>query len=101
MKLAFCLALLCGQSAIADFKYDYKTGNSYTTTKDDDSTSTRGYNMKTGSTWSSKTDNDTGKTTGTDSNGNYYNYDPNTGNYSNTSGKMCTGKGAGRICTGN
>lgn len=81
-------------------KYDYNTNSKYTTTKHDDGTTeVKAYNYTTGSQWQAKTDND-GITRGRDSDNNSWKYNSNTGSYINYgTGKICTGKGYGRVCT--
>ena len=86
------LLALAISPAMADYTYDYKTGNSYTTIGN----SVYGNNARTGSTWNSHTYGS--QSFGTDSKGNSWNYDHNTGYYNNSNGKTCFGKGALRTC---
>lgn len=59
-----------------------------------------GMNANTGSMWRTTTDNN-GDMSGVNAKGQMWNYNSNSGTYMNAgSGKMCTGHGATRICTG-
>lgn len=87
-------------NTLPTYNYDYSTGNSYSTSESfDGSTRVNGYNTGTGSMWNTTIEQD-GDMRGVDSKGNYWNYDSSTGNYMSTSGRICTGKGQSRICTG-
>lgn len=83
---------LVGSTAMAQYTYDYKTGNSYTKVGN----TTFGSNSQTGSSWSTTTNGS--QSYGTDSKGNSWNYNSTTGSYNNSSGKTCYGKGAYRTC---
>jgi hypothetical protein len=79
-------------------KYDWQSGNSYNWQNNPDgSTDVRGWNLNTGSTWGTRIE-PNGDMRGTDSRGNLWQYNENTGTYLNTDGTMCVGKGASRIC---
>lgn len=83
MKYLVLLSLIFGASvATAQYHYDYKTGNSYNTTKSGNNTYTNGYNANTGSNWSARTDR-SGNMNGFDSKGNSWNYNKSTGTYIN------------------
>jgi hypothetical protein len=83
------------------YNYDYRTGNSYRTYTDTSGTTyVNGYNYNTGSSWRSTVDKD-GDQRGTDSQGNSWQYNARSHSYYNYgTGKMCTGTGYSRICTG-
>lgn len=99
MKALIFLICLISINAFADYKYDYKTGNSYSTYTDSvGNTYVRGFNTKTGSTWNTTIEND-GDMRGTDSGGNYWNYNRGSKTYMNYgTGKTCYGSGAYRTC---
>ena len=84
-----------------DYKYDYNTNSQYTIQRNHSgSTTVNGYNYNTGATWSSEHHSD-GSSNGRDSNGNYWQYNSESGNYYNYgTGKSCYGKGVYRTCTG-
>lgn len=84
--------VMISSTALAQYTYDWKTGNSYTKAGN----TVYGTNTNTGTTWTS-TQTSTGSY-GTDSKGNSWNYDRNTGNYYNSNGKSCFGKGNARVC---
>jgi len=78
--------------------YDWRSGNSYQWNHNGDgSTNVRGFNMNTGSQWNT-TIQPNGNMRGSDSGGNFWNYNSTTGTYWNSNGTMCTGKGALRTC---
>ncbi|MFC0047774.1 hypothetical protein [Rheinheimera tilapiae] len=80
------------------YTYDATTGNSYSTTPTyGGGANVMGTNTNTGSMWNTNIQAD-GDMSGIDSQGNYWTYDKQTGNYMNTNGKLCTGTGATRIC---
>lgn len=90
--------LVFSTTVMAESSYDYSSGNSYYTNSYGSKTTTNGYNSNTGSSWNSTYDKSTGRASGTDAKGNYWNYDSRSGNYYNTSGKTCYGKGQYRVC---
>lgn len=96
--LAALLVATISTEAAAEYKYDYRTGNSYNTYNSGSNTHVRGNNVNTGSSWNTTIDNNTGNARGFDSQGNSWNYNNSTGNYNNSNGHGCTGKGAGRVC---
>ncbi len=67
--------------ALAQYAYGNNSGNSYNSYGSSGSRTTNGYNSSTGSTWSSTTHGS--QTYGTDSRGNSWSYDRNSGSYSN------------------
>jgi len=79
--------------------YDWKSGNSYTITRNYDGTVTvNGLNVRTGSTWRTTIDS-SGNMRGTDKNFNPWSYSSSTGTYINYgTGKVCVGQGAARTC---
>lgn len=79
--------------------YDWRSGNTYTTTpQSDGSTTVRGWNGQTGAQWNTRIDAQ-GNQRGTDSNGNMWNYNARSGTYINYgTGRMCTGTGYARVC---
>ena len=78
--------------------YDWRTGNSYQWSHNSDgSTRVNGSNGRNGTMWN-QTIQPNGDQRGVDSRGNSWQYNNSSGNYSNGNGKMCTGKGAYRIC---
>ena len=79
--------------------YDWQSGNSYNWNTDSQgNTQLRGFNLNTGSMWNQTIEPD-GDQRGSDSQGNYWTYDNQTGNYFNFgTGRTCTGKGALRSC---
>jgi hypothetical protein len=81
--------------------YDAKSGNRYSWYQDSlGTTHVRGSNLNTGSMWRSTIEKD-GDQRGTDSNGNMWRYNPDTGRYINYgTGEMCFGRGTLRTCTG-
>lgn len=84
-------------SAHADYKYDWKTGNSYNTYKSGDTTYIQGYNNNTGSTWNSQIKSN-GDQSGYDSDGNHWQYNNSTKSYYNSNGTTCYGTGSTRTC---
>ena len=89
-----------GSSFGTSTTYDYNSGNSYTTSQGfGGNTIINGFNSRTGSSWNTTIDAN-GNQRGMDSKGNTWNYNSTTGTYFNSNGKICTGKGASRICTG-
>lgn len=83
-KVVSLFLLICLFSVVgAEYKYDYKTGNSYNTTKNyDGSTTVRGRNLQTGSTWKTTIESD-GDMKGTDSDGNRWKYNSSNKTYLN------------------
>jgi len=78
--------------------HDWQTGNSYRWQKTGSDTTVYGSNLKTGKNWNTHIDNN-GSMRGQDSKGNFWNYNQQSGTYMNYgTGKICTGKGYGRIC---
>lgn len=79
--------------------YDWQSGNAYRTQpRPDGSTTVYGNNYGQGTSWQTTIKPD-GRQTGTDADGNMWTYNPQTGTYLNLgTGKMCTGKGAARVC---
>jgi hypothetical protein len=78
--------------------YDWQSGNQYNWNTIGNQTNVQGYNIKNGTRWNT-TIQPNGSMTGYDGNGNYWQYDSNSGNYYNYgTGTMCTGKGAFRVC---
>ena len=84
-------------NASADYTYNYQTGSAYTTTNNGDTTEVNGYNYNTGASWNTTIDRN-GNQSGYDSSGNYWTYDSASGNYYNSNGTSCFGKGIGRMC---
>lgn len=98
LLLSAPLAVLSAGSAIAQFSYDYQTGNSYSTTPTfGGGAHVQGFNGRTGSTWSTDID-PNGDMRGMDSRGNTWNYNRSTGSYMNSNGHGCIGQGYGRSC---
>lgn len=99
MNYILVLLSLLGTTAFAESRYDYRTGNYYTVTPTyGGGARVQGMNIKNGTTWSNTVD-QRGNQRGYDANGNYYNYNADTGTYMNFgTGKTCTGKGAYRVC---
>lgn len=93
-----CLSVPSLAFAQSSYYYNPSTGNSIYSRQSGSSTYQSGYNYNTGTTWNG-TYNSNGTSHGTDSNGNYWNYNSNTGSYYNSSGTVCYGKGAYRTCT--
>ena len=79
--------------------YDYSSGNMYTTTPNyNGGANIQGSNLNNGSMWNTQVK-PNGDMSGTDANGNYWNYNSSTKTYNNYgTGRMCTGTGASRIC---
>ena len=78
--------------------YDYQSGSVYHTTPTYGGGATiRGSNTYTGSTWTTQVQ-PNGNMTGTDANGNLWQYNSATGNYISSDGTVCMGKGALRQC---
>lgn len=107
-KLYMAAALLLALPALADdpyyttpkTTYDWSTNSSYTTTYGYDGAATvSGSNINTGATWNTTIDKQ-GNQRGTDADGNLWQYNKATGSYINSNGKVCIGKGATRVCTG-
>jgi hypothetical protein len=94
LLLTIALYSIC---ATAQYTYDYKSGNSYSTTQSGSETQVRGYNSSTGESWNTRIDKN-GNQHGSDAQGNYWNYNNSTGTYYNSNGKTCYGKGAARTC---
>lgn len=79
--------------------YDWRSGNSYTTTTSPDGSATvRGNNYQNGAQWRTTIQPD-GQQRGTDADGNMWRYDPRSKTYQNFgTGQICTGTGYGRVC---
>ncbi len=93
-----CLTATFNSASAQTREYDYRTGNSYNVRPNAYGGATvDGFNSRTGSNWNTRIQRD-GRMSGRDSNGNFWNYNPNTGFYSNSNGKTCYGKGATRVC---
>jgi uncharacterized protein YxeA len=99
--LAVMVFLISAVSFADGYKYDPNSGNSYYVHTDNSgNTQVRGNNIYTGSTWNTTVDSN-GNERGTDSRGNMWNYNRGSGVYQNYgTGKICTGSGAFRTCTG-
>lgn len=100
LVLPLLAGLLIPLASHAEYKYDPSTGNSYNyyTNPYTGQTTVRGYNGTTGSQWNTTIQPD-GNMRGQDADGNFWNYNDSTGSYYNYgSGKICTGKGAYRVC---
>ena len=100
--IALCAAALLSTAAAAQSSgssYDWQSGNTYNWTTDSlGTTHLNGYNYGTGSSWRT-TIQPNGSQSGFDSQGNYWNYDANTGFYQNYgTGRTCIGTGAMRTC---
>jgi hypothetical protein len=94
MKCLVVLAFFVAAPAFAQTTYDPSTGNFYYQAGN----TTFGSNAATGSTWNSTTYGS--QTFGTDSRGNSWNYNSQTGAYYNSgTGVTCYGKGVYRTCT--
>lgn len=91
--LILTVTLLISSTAFAN-------GNTYRSQKNyDGSITTRGYNYNTGNNWRTTTK-PNGDQRGIDSNGNSWSYNKGSGTYMNYgTGKICTGKGAYRVCS--
>ena len=98
LRAVLAAMLVCTYS-IAEYRYDYNTGNSYTVTDSiDGSKEIRGFNYNNGSSWRATMDSD-GNARGTDSNGNAFKYNSDSGSYFNYgTGQTCYGKGSLRNC---
>src|SRR3954471_11142595 len=97
------LAALClGDAATAqtDYRYDWRSGNSYTIERDEDSgeATVDGRNRQNGTAWRNTVDED-GNQRGVDSAGNRWRYNRATGTYRNSDGTECSGRGTFRSCT--
>jgi len=78
--------------------YDWRSGNHYNWNRNlDGSTNVRGHNYNTGSSWN-QTIMPNGDQRGTDSDGNTWHYNNNSGIYWNSNGATCWGKGQFRQC---
>jgi hypothetical protein len=78
--------------------YSYDDGATYSTQQQiDGSTRVNGYSTRSGAQWNTNIKAN-GDMTGTDAKGNYWQYNRQTGSYTNTNGKVCTGTGHSRIC---
>ncbi len=98
LTLVAALLLMSPALAQAGSTYDWKSGNYYTWhQRSDGTTDLYGSNFNTGSQWRTTIKPD-GEMNGWDSRGNYWRYDSRTGNYWNTDGTMCFGKGWSRTC---
>jgi hypothetical protein len=78
--------------------YNYSNGNSYNYGTYGGTTFINGYNFNNGRTWQQRIDQN-GNQSGTDSRGNYWQYNSNTGSYYNSNGTYCYGTGAYRSCS--
>src|ERR671919_602803 len=91
---AILFILMIPRQSFAQYgsSYDWKTGNSYRYNTDSSgNTTVRGYNIKNGSMWNTRVDS-SGSMRGTDSQGNYWNYNSSSGNYYNYgTGQSCFG----------
>lgn len=95
-------ALLLPISSQADdsgSSYDWRSGNRYSWDTDSSGeTRVRGSNSRTGSRWNTTIDPD-GDMKGSDSDGNRWRYNSNTGSYYNYgTGQSCRGSGRARTC---
>jgi hypothetical protein len=99
MKWLFlALGLSLPGSAFAGSAYDWQSGNQYYWNEDSlGNTHVRGFNYNTGSQWNTNIKQN-GDMNGTDSRGNLWNYNDNSGSYMNSDGTFCIGKGALRTC---
>jgi hypothetical protein len=104
MKAAFWVigliaALGAGQVSAGCYStFDYRSNTYYTVCDNPSFVTIQGNNFNNGSNWNER-QNHNGTYNGTDSKGNFYQGDNNTGYYQNLgTGRMCTGKGVGRIC---
>ncbi|MBL8773893.1 MAG: hypothetical protein JNK30_21075 [Phenylobacterium sp.] len=78
--------------------YDYQSGNSYSWRRNSDgSTTVNGTNLQNGTMWNSRIK-PNGDQSGTDSQGNFWNYNARSGSYMSSDGTVCIGKGALRTC---
>ena len=95
--IAIAVLVVCASSSASGqsgYTYDPSSGNSYSTFGN----TTHGWNHNTGAQWRSTTYGS--QTFGTDSNGNTWNYNSNTGMYQNYgTGVTCFGQGVYRTCT--
>ena len=105
IALALLAAVLIAPTAFAESdiprsgsKYDWRTGNQYYWEKDrDGTTKVRGHNWTTGTQWNTTVEPD-GSMRGEDNRGNTWRYDSATGDYWNSDGTMCWGRGSERTC---
>ena len=100
-KILLALVILASTSAHAYTKFDPRTGTYYEVDRDPmGNTTVHGANAGTGSQWNTTVDRQ-GNQNGVDASGNAWNYNKNTTTYMNSgTGKMCTGQGMYRMCTG-
>ena len=78
--------------------YDWQSGNMISTTPSYGGGATvNGYNTRSGATWNTQIQ-PNGSQSGTDSQGNFWTYNPSTGSYINSNGRSCIGTGAARVC---
>ncbi|SDY75869.1 hypothetical protein [Citreimonas salinaria] len=78
--------------------FDYQSGNMYNNYSDGQGVTTYGNNIQGGTNWNLRQDYD-GSYSGTDSQGNFFYGDQNSGFYSNPgTGTTCIGTGALRTC---
>jgi hypothetical protein len=90
--------LLVPLVALADYSYDWTTGNWYITTPNaDGGAQVHVYNGRTDSSWNT-TIFPNGDIRGFDSNGNVWQYNSSTGYYVHSKGQACIGKGERRRC---
>lgn len=98
LLLAAALVVLPGAVAMAQFSYDWRTGNSYSTTPTyGGGAHVQGFNAGTGSMWNTNIA-PNGNMNGMDSHGNYWTYDRASGSYTNSNGHGCIGQGYARSC---
>lgn len=83
LRLVVLAAVMAAVSspALAQYAYGSGSGNSYNSYGNSGSRTTNGYNSSTGSSWSSTSSGS--RTYGTDSRGNNWSYDRNSGSYYN------------------
>lgn len=79
--------------------YDWQSGNSYHYRTDSyGNTTVNGYNLQNGTMWNSRIK-PNGNQSGTDAQGNYWDYNARSGTYHNYgTGRTCYGRGEGRTC---
>lgn len=83
MRYLGIVLIIISTQTFAEYKYDWRTGNSHNYYTDSTGTTTvRGNNLSTGSSWNT-TISPNGDMRGYDSDMNYWNYNNNTGTYIN------------------
>jgi hypothetical protein len=96
--IAFALVgTLVSAPVMAQSYYDWESGNSYNVQRGLGSTTVYGNNLRTGSNWRIQ-QMDNGSYSGTDSRGNFFSGNHNSGFYMNSDGTTCIGTGALRTC---